>query len=353
MKCRRCRADNPSNSNICQKCGAPLVGERKDHIDPTKTLQSSGSEFSPGAVFARKYRIIEVLGQGGMGRVFKVFDREVEESIALKVIKSEIAADKNIIRRFRNELKVARRISHKNVCRMFDLNREGDTYFITMEYVSGEDLKSSLRRTGFLGVRKAVLIMRQVCEGLAEAHRKGIVHRDLKPQNIMIDKEGNARIMDFGIARTIEAKGLTNSGGLVGTPEYMSPEQVEGKEVDSRSDIYSLGTILYELVTGRVPFEGNTPMSVALKHVTAAPLEPRKLNGQIPEAISRVILKCMAKERTDRFQTVEDLDAALGMILKLMAAVLRLQVARKGAGTYPTCGYTCSVPEYPSAVQLT
>jgi serine/threonine protein kinase len=314
MRCPKCQADNPSDSKFCKECAASLTSRSENQIDLTKTLETSGDEFSPGSVFAQKYRIIEELGRGGMGKVYRVFDREVEEYVALKLIKPEIAADKNTIRRFRNELKVARKISHKNVCRMFDLNREGETCFITMEYVSGEDLKSSLRRMGLLSVGKAVFIAKQVCEGLAEAHRLGVVHRDLKPQNIMIDKQGNARIMDFGIARSIETKGMTDSGSLIGTPEYMSPEQVEGKEVDSRSDIYSLGAILYEMVTGRVPFEGNTPMSVALKHVTAAPPEPRNLNDQIPEETSRVILKCMAKERKDRFQTVEELVQELNTI---------------------------------------
>ncbi|MGB7294029.1 MAG: protein kinase [Candidatus Aminicenantales bacterium] len=314
MRCPKCQADNPSDSKFCKECAASLTSRSQHQIDLTKTLETSGDEFSPGSVFAQKYRIIEELGRGGMGKVYRVFDREVEEYVALKLIKPEIAADKNTIRRFRNELKVARKISHKNVCRMFDLNREGETCFITMEYVSGEDLKSSLRRMGLLSVEKAVFIAKQVCEGLAEAHRLGVVHRDLKPQNIMIDKQGNARIMDFGIARSIETKGMTDSGSLIGTPEYMSPEQVEGKEVDSRSDIYSLGAILYEMVTGRVPFEGNTPMSVALKHVTAAPPEPRSLNDQIPEETSRVILKCMAKERKDRFQTVEELVQELNTI---------------------------------------
>jgi serine/threonine protein kinase len=329
MKCPKCQADNPSDSKFCKECAASLTSRSQHQIDLTKTLETSNEEFSPGYVFAHKYRIIEELGRGGMGKVYRVFDREVEEYVALKLIKPEIASDKNTIRRFRNELKVARKISHKNVCRMFDLNREGETCFITMEYVSGEDLKSSLRRMGVLSVEKAVFIAGQVCEGLAEAHRLGVVHRDLKPQNIMIDREGNARIMDFGIARSLETKGVTDSGSLIGTPEYMSPEQVEGREVDPRSDIYSLGVILYEMVTGRVPFEGNTPMSVALKHVTAAPIEPRSVNERIPEEISRVILKCMAKERRDRFQTVEELVKKLKTIERTAPAAERLSSSSK------------------------
>ncbi len=311
MKCPKCQTDNLSDSKFCKECAEPLTSSPDNQGGFTKTLETSGSELSPGSVFARKYQIVEELGRGGMGRVYRVFDREVEEFVALKLIKPEIAADKNTIQRFRNELKLARKISHKHVCRMFDLNREGDTHFITMEFVPGEDLKSSLRRMGPLSLGKAVFIAKQVCEGLAEAHRMGVVHRDLKPQNIMIDRDGNARIMDFGIARSLEAKGVTDSGGVIGTPEYMSPEQVEGKAVDARSDIYSMGAILYELVTGQVPFEGNTPMSVALKHVTAAPVEPRGLNADIPEAFSHVIMKCMEKDKERRFQSVEELLQAL------------------------------------------
>jgi serine/threonine protein kinase len=320
MKCPECQTENLSDSKFCKECATPLTSFFAEKIELTKTLDTSGDLFSPGSVFAHKYQIIEELGQGGMGRVYRVYDREVEEYVALKIIKPDIANDKNTIRRFRNELKIARKISHKNVCRMFDLNREDETTFITMEYVPGEDLKTSLRRMGPLSLGKAIFIARQVCEGLAEAHRLGVIHRDLKPQNIMIDREGNARIMDFGVARSLESKGVTDSGSVIGTPEYMSPEQVEGKEVDSRSDIYSLGAILYELVTGQVPFAGNTPMSVALKHVTAAPVEPRGLNSHIPEEINRVILKCMAKAKEARFQGAKKLSEELQRIAMTLPA---------------------------------
>ena len=168
-----------------------------------------------------------------MGRVYKVFDTKINEKVALKLIRPEVASDRETIERFSNELKLARKISHRNVCRMFDLGEAEGAHFITMEYVPGEDLKKLIRMSGQLGVGTAISMAKQVCEGLAEAHRLGIVHRDLKPQNIMVDEEGHARIMDFGIARSLKAKGITGAGVMIGTPEYMSPEQVEGKEVDA------------------------------------------------------------------------------------------------------------------------
>jgi serine/threonine protein kinase/cytochrome c-type biogenesis protein CcmH/NrfG len=241
-----------------------------------------------------------------MGKVYKVLDKGTHERIALKLIKPEIASDKKTIERFRNELTTARKISQKNVCRMYDLNREEGNYYITMEYVPGEDLKSFIKRSGQLAVGTTIRIAKQVCEGLAEAHRLGIVHRDLKPSNIMIDKEGSARIMDFGIARSLKEKGITGTGVMIGTPEYMSPEQVEGKEVDQRSDIYSVGVILYEMVTGHVPFEGDTPFIIGVKHKSEIPRDPKELNTQIPEDLSKIIMKCMEKDKEKRYQSVRE-----------------------------------------------
>ncbi len=295
----------------------------------TKTLVAPSKNLDAGSVFAGRYLILEELGKGGMGSVYKAFDKEVEEKIALKMIKPEIATDEKVIQRFRNELKIARKISHKNVCRMFDLGREEDTYYIAMEYVSGEDLKSSVRRMGPLSTGKVLRFATEICEGLAEAHRLGIVHRDLKPQNIMIDRDGIARIMDFGIARSRELKGMTENGSTIGTPEYMSPEQVEGEDIDHRSDIYSMGVILYEMVTGRTPFEGKTPMSVAMKHVTEKPKEPRGLNIQISEDLSRVIMKCMEKAKARRYQSALDLLYALKEIERGIPAIERVKPARR------------------------
>ncbi len=326
-KCPKCNTDNPDTKQFCGDCGTQLPSIKD--IEVTETLETPKEELTTGSTFAGRYQIIEELGKGGMGRVYKVLDKEVNAKVALKLIKPEIASDKKTIERFRNELKVARDIAHKNVCRMYHLGKEEGAYYITMEYVSGEDLKSFIRRSGLISVGKAISIANQVCEGLLEAHRLGVVHRDLKPQNIMIDKEGNARIMDFGIARSLRAKGITGSGVMIGTPEYMSPEQVDGKEADQRADIYSLGVILYEMVTGRVPFEGDTPFSIGVKQKSEIPRAPKEINEQIPEDLDRVILKCMEKDKEKRYQSVGELHSELMNLEKGIPTTERIVPERK------------------------
>jgi serine/threonine-protein kinase len=305
-KCPQCNADNHDTKQFCGDCGTKLPLS-VSLPEVTKTIETPTQELTRGTVFANRYEIIEELGTGGMGNVYRVEDIKAKEEIALKLIRPEIAADKKTIERFRNELTTARKIRHKNICGMYDLGEEQGIHYITMEYVPGEDLKSFIKRAGLLNAGKTLFIAKQLCEGLAEAHRLGIIHRDLKPQNIMIDKEGNALIMDFGIARTLKAKGITGKGVMIGTPEYMSPEQVEGKETDQCSDIYSFGVILYEMVTGGVPFEGDTPFTIGMKHKGEIPKNPKEINAQIPEDLSHVILKCLEKDREKRYQNVKKL----------------------------------------------
>jgi serine/threonine protein kinase/tetratricopeptide (TPR) repeat protein len=329
MKCPECHFDNPSDSKFCKECGTQLTPSKEASVPPTKTLETPTEELTRGTTFAGRYEIIEELGKGGMGKVYRVVDKKLNEEVAMKLVKPEIASDKKTLERFSNELKLARKIVHKNVARMFDLNEDKGTHYITMEYVKGEDLKRLIRKMGQLSAAQAIPVAKQVCEGLAEAHRLGIVHRDLKPQNIMVDEEGNARIMDFGIARSIKAKGITGAGVMIGTPEYMSLEQVEGKEVDQRSDIYSLGVILYEMVTGRVPFEGDTPFAIGMKHKSEMPKDPRELNAQIPEDLNSVILKCLEKNKENRYQTAGEVLSELTKIEQCIPTTERVFPKRK------------------------
>ena len=313
-KCPKCKSDNPGTATFCADCGTQLPSLEK--IEVTETLETPKEELTTGSTFAGRYQIIEELGKGGMGKVYKVHDTKIKEKIALKLIRPEIAKDKKTLERFSNELKFARKIRHKNICQMFDLGEERGTHFITMEFVPGQDLKGLIRQTGQLAVGTTINIAKQICDGLLEAHKLGVVHRDLKPSNIMIDKEGNVRIMDFGIARSLSAKGITGAGVIIGTPEYMSPEQVEGKETDQRSDIYSLGVILYEMATGQTPFKGDTPFTIGVKHKSERPKDPKELNAQIPEDFSRVILRCMEKDKECRYQSAGELLAELEKIEK-------------------------------------
>ncbi len=316
VKCPKCHFENPDDTLYCGKCATPLHSAEDISVLPTKTIETPSEKLSRGTTLASRYEIIEELGDGGMGKVYRVEDKKINEEVALKLIRPEIASDKKTLERFSNELKMARKIAHRNVCKMYDLSEENGIHFITMEYVSGEDLRSFIRRSRLITAGTAVTIAKQASEGLAEAHRLGVIHRDLKPSNIMIDKDGNVRIMDFGIARSLKAKGITELGVMIGTPEYMSPEQVEGMEADQRSDMYSLGVILYEMVTGEIPFRGATPLSIAMKHKGEKPQDPREVNPQIPEELSQVILKCLEKSKEKRYQTAEELLSELSKIDK-------------------------------------
>jgi serine/threonine protein kinase/tetratricopeptide (TPR) repeat protein len=310
--CPKCNTENPDTVKFCGECGTQLPSI--DDIEVTETIETPNEELTRGTTFAGRYEIIEELGKGGMGRVYRVEDIKTKEEIALKLIKAEFAADKKTIERFRNELTSARKITHKNVCRMYDLGEEKGLHFITMEYISGQDLKGLIRQTGQLTVGKAISIAKQICDGLAEAHSLGVIHRDLKPNNIMIDRSGNAKIMDFGIARAVKGKSITGSGVMIGTPEYMSPEQVEAKNIDHRSDIYSLGVIIYEMLTGRLPFEGETPLAVAMKHKGEIPKDPKEFNSQISDDLSSAILRCLEKDKENRFQNVREVRVELDKI---------------------------------------
>ena len=257
-----------------------------------------------------RYEVLGQIGTGGNGIVYKVRDLETGEIVALKVLKPEIASDPDVQENLKRELLLARKITHKNVCRIHEFSRFNGTAFTSMEWVEGECLAAKLSRAGALPLNEALDIARQICAGLREAHAQGIVHRDLKPGNILLDRNGTVKIMDFGIARMIQRDGPM-TGTIVGTPAYMSPEQAELKPVSACTDIYALGLLLYEMITGVPAFDGDTPVALALKQIREYPKRPREIAPQITRAVESVVMKCLQKDAARRFQSVTDLEIAL------------------------------------------
>jgi serine/threonine-protein kinase len=277
------------------------------------TAQTQVGEAARGSLFADRYEVLGTVGKGGMGVVYRARDRQLDEVVALKVVRSEVLKeDPTLLDRFKQEIKLARRITHRNVLRTHDFGETAGTPYISMEYLEGVTLKDLLRSKGALPLGVGLRIAKQVCQGLEAAHQQGVVHRDIKPQNILILPEsGDLKIMDFGIARVSEmeagASGLTTAGTVMGTPDYIPPEQAQGNPADFRSDIYSLGVVLYEIFTGRIPFSGDTVMAVVLGHIQKPPPPPRSLNARLPAELEAIILRCLEKQPARRYQRVGDI----------------------------------------------
>ncbi|MCJ7484912.1 MAG: protein kinase [Candidatus Aminicenantes bacterium] len=313
-KCPNCSGENTDSQHFCGDCGTPLppgAHQTQSYPESTRNALEQNGELITGALFAKRYQVIEKLGTGGMGRVYRVADKTLGQEIALKLIRPEIAEEKEPLERFKTELKLAREVVHKNVARMFDFNEEDHVPYITMEYVRGEDLKRLIRKVGRLFAGQAIPIACQICEGLTEAHKLGIVHRDLKPQNIMIDEDGQVKIMDFGLARPLRTDEDMKRHETGGTPAYMSPEQVRGERLDGRSDLYSMGVLLYEMLTGALPFEGKNARELAQKHLTEPPVDPCELNPGISAGLGQVVMKCLEKDPGARFQSATEIRDAL------------------------------------------
>jgi len=298
INCPACKAENEPLAEACFTCGRAL------------------GALIHGAIIANRYEVLKPLGRGGMGVVYKAHDRMLDETVAIKVLRSEFANTPDMAKRFMSEIKLARKVSHRNVCRIHEYGEDGGIRYISMEYVEGTDLKQALRDKGGLDPGEAFEVAIQVADGLQAIHDVGIIHRDLKTPNIMRDQRGVVRLMDFGIAK-IEGMdrgsgALTGTGQIMGTPEYMSPEQCLGDKIDHRSDIYALGIVDYEIFTGQVPFRGDTPVATLFKHLQdPVPFDTVPEAARIPPAAVPVLRRALAKDRSDRFSTALELAQAL------------------------------------------
>jgi tetratricopeptide (TPR) repeat protein/predicted Ser/Thr protein kinase len=333
MDCPRCHTPNPANASHCKLCDTPLEidpatmadareqGGADGHQTPKNWSQAvtppsagsemSGGQFNSGTLLAGRYEILDRLGGGGMGTVYKARDREVDRVVALKVIRAEMAGDAEILSRFKQELILARKVTHKNVIRIFDLGRAGGVRFITMEYIDGQDLRALVKKEGKPTPQRCVEIIQQVCLALEAAHAEKVVHRDLKPPNIMLDAQGKVYVMDFGIARSVGSEGLTMTGAMVGTPDYMSPEQVKGEDVDERADIFALGIIFYELLTEKMPVRAETAQRSMYKRTVERAISPATEDPRVPTFLSEVVSKCLEIDPAKRYQSAHDLWADL------------------------------------------
>lgn len=318
MYCPSCGTANQDTGHFCTACGFVLPlsgGEAAATIAPPPpptldkpstgiTGQANKVARQLGGDFAERYEILGILGEGGMGRVYRAKDRELNEVIAIKVLTTAGDASGEEVARFKREIITARRISHVNVIRIHDFGFSGQDAFISMEYLTGGSLSDRLEQ-GPLPWREGVRIARDAARGLLAAHSQGVVHRDMKPHNILFDELGNVKIADFGIARLQNASQRT--GGIFGTPHYMSPEQAQGLETDVKSDIYSLGVVMYQMFTGRLPFQGDNLVALAMAHVKDPAPRPREVYPQVPGGVEAVILKCMLKGPEYRYPSVREL----------------------------------------------
>lgn len=331
MNCPQCKREIPANANSCPSCATSLSDsfsqtqlldpdkpvKKKDADSGRKTSRSYSSfdsidnaRFVPGEMLVDRYRIVGLLGKGGMGEVYRADDLKLGQSVALKFLPDHLLSDGAALARFHREVRVARQVSHKNVCRVYDIGEVDGRHFLSMEFIKGEELSSLLRRIGRLPQDKAIQLARQICAGLAAAHDASVLHRDLKPANVMIDEYGNARILDFGLAGLAEEFGEDEM--RAGTPAYMSPEQIEGKEQTVKSDIYSLGLVLYELFTGRRAFEASTfGELIKLRRSDTTPTTPTSIVKELDPVIEKVIDRCIQKDPSQRPASALQVAAAL------------------------------------------
>jgi len=306
MKCPKCKADMSDDSRFCSKCGTPIHPSEETFISQTRTILRPMEELRPGTELADKYKIEDVVGRGGMGIVYKAEDTKLKRRVALKFLPPELIQDKEAKERFILEAQTAAALSHPNICTIHEINEQDGESFISMEYVEGENLRSKLQK-GPLDVEKVLDIAIQIAQGLDEAHKKNIVHRDIKSANVMVTEKGQAKIMDFGLAKIRGATLLTREGTTLGTVAYMSPEQARGEEVDHRTDIWSLGVVLYEMLSGKLPFKGDREASILYSVVHEEPRPLKDIKRDLPPELQQIIGRALKKKLESRYGSAAEM----------------------------------------------
>ncbi|HHU81890.1 MAG TPA: Stk1 family PASTA domain-containing Ser/Thr kinase [Firmicutes bacterium] len=292
-----------------------------------------------GQLLGNRYRILELIGEGGMALVYKAECVLLQRTVAVKILRPQYSSDKEFVTRFRREAQAAASLSHPNVVNIYDVGQDGGVHYIVMELIEGDNLKSLIRKEAPLPVNRALHIALQICEALRHAHDHNIIHRDIKPHNILLTADGRVKVTDFGIARAISAGGFTQTGVVMGSVQYFSPEQAKGQPVGPQSDLYALGCVLYEMLTGEVPFTGESPIAIALKHIQEKPVSVKKLRPGLPPGAVRVIEKALAKDPEERYPS------AWSMIIDLRAALGIEPPEEKRSEDYPTQILTAPVGE--------
>lgn len=321
-----CRLDSEINYQIEKSMSS---GRFVTSASEAGNSQMPTTFMNVAAALEGRYQILKELGRGGMGIVFQAQDKQLNEQVAIKILSPMLSNNSEALERMKREVSSARRITHPNVIRIHDISEVAGLNFVSMEYFNGISLKEQIKKTGPMSLMQAFNIASQVCDGLEAAHRQGVIHRDLKSQNIIINSAGQIKIIDFGLAHTAHLEGMTATGLIMGTPEYMAPEQVAGKKVDERADLYSLGIILYEIFTGSVPFHGDSAIAVGFKQMKEDPAPPRSLNGQVPEQVEQVILKALSKEPLMRYRSAGELKEELERAVLQKAGVSSIRDSRK------------------------
>ncbi|MEP6995757.1 MAG: serine/threonine-protein kinase, partial [Acidobacteriota bacterium] len=283
----------------------------KEWAERSSASFASFQLLPPGMQIGQRYEVVELLGRGGMGAVYRVRDRHLDRDVALKLIRPEIADDTATLERFKREIQLSSVVTHKNVLRIYDLGESDGIKFLTMHLVAGDDLAAIAKREGKLPIPRILRIFRQICEGLRAAHEQGVIHRDLKPENVMVSANDAVYLTDFGLAKSLEQSGMTQTGAILGTPYYMSPEQVKGGEADVRSDIYALGVMLYEMCAGQLPFTGRTPYEVMAARLQKTARPVSELNAEVPSYLRKIIDRCLAVDPKIRYQTIDEILADL------------------------------------------